>query len=95
MRWVMIWAFLLLVAGAYLSARAWGLWGQTKELGSELVIAQRRLDEVERQLEELAESSGPRQLAVLSGAAAARDTWDLARAARRRARWWHRQFPTQ
>ena len=45
--WVTTWVLLLVAAGGYLAVRAWGLWGQTKELGSELAAAQRRLDEVQ------------------------------------------------
>ena len=87
MWWLLIWAFLLLVAGVYLGARAWGLWGQTKELGSELLIAQRRLDAVQGQLDVLGERVGaPEQLAVFSDVAAARKERDRARAAGLRAR---------
>ena len=56
MWWLLIWASILVVAGVYLGVRAWGLWGQTKELGSELAIAQRRLDQVQGQLERLGEA---------------------------------------
>ena len=81
MWWLLIWVCLLLVAGLYLGARAWGLWGQTKELGSELVIAQGRLDEVHSQLEVLERVSAPEQLAVLSDVATVRKERDRARAA--------------
>ena len=53
MWWLLFWACLLLVSGVYVGARAWGLWGQTKELGSELAIAERRLDAVQGQLDVL------------------------------------------
>ena len=56
--WLLIWASLLVVSGVYLGTRAWELWGQTKELGSELSVAQRRLDQVESQLELLGERIG-------------------------------------
>jgi hypothetical protein len=85
--WVMIWFLLLVVAGTYLAARAWGLWGQTKELGSELAAAQRRLDEVQGQLELLGERIGsPEQLAVFANPVTARKQRDRARAAGRHAR---------
>ncbi len=87
MWWLLIWACLLLVAGIYLGARAWGLWGQTKELGSELVIAQGRLDDVQGQLDVLGDRLGSaEQLAVFSDVASARKERDRARAAGRRAR---------
>ena len=85
--WLLIWACLLLVAGIYLGARVWGLWGQTKELGSELASAERRLYEVHGQLELLGERIGsPEQLAVFDDPAIARNRRDRARAAGRRAR---------
>jgi hypothetical protein len=85
--WVMTWALLFVVAVGYLAARAWGLWGQVKELGSELATAQRRLDEVQGQLELLEERIGsPEQLAVFADPATARRQRDRARAAGRHAR---------
>jgi len=85
--WVMIWLVLLVMAGVYLAVRGWGLWGQTKELGSELAAAQQRLDEVQGQLELLGERIGsPEQLAVFTDPATARKERDRARAAGRRAR---------
>ena len=87
MWWLLIWACLLVFAGVYLGARAWALWGQTKELGSELAIAQRRLDAVQGQLEVLGERiGGPEELAVFSDVASARKERDRARAAGRHAR---------
>jgi len=87
MWWVLIWVLLLVAAGAYLGARAWGLWGQTKELGSELAVAQTRLDEVQGQLDALGERVGSAQeLAVFADPATSRHQRDLARAASRRER---------
>jgi len=87
MWWVMIWALLFIVSGGYLTMRAWGLWGQTKELGSELAIAQRRLDEVQGQLELLGERVGSsEELAVFTDPATARLSRDRARADGLRAR---------
>ena len=69
----MIWVLLLVVSGAYLGWRAWGLWGQTKELGSELAVAERRLDEVQGKLELLGERiSSPEELAIFAGPVTAR-----------------------
>jgi hypothetical protein len=85
--WVMVWVSLLGVAGVYLGARAWGLWGQTKELGSELAAAERRLYDVHGQLELLGERIGsPEQLAVFSDPATAHKQRDRARVAGRHAR---------
>jgi hypothetical protein len=83
----MIWALLLVVSGAYLGWRAWGLWGHTKELGSELAAAQRRLDEVQGQLELLGERIGsPEELAIFAGPVTARIWRNRAKAEGRRAR---------
>jgi hypothetical protein len=85
--WVMIWVLLVVAAGGYLGIRAWGLWGQAKELGSELAVAQRRLDTVQGQLELLGEQIGsPEQLAVFADPATARKQRDRLRAAGRHAR---------
>ena len=85
--WVMIWVSMLVAAGVYLGARAWGVWGQTKELGSELATAERRLYEVQGQLELLGERIGsPEQLAVFADPVMARKQRDRARAAGRHAR---------
>jgi len=85
--WVMIWVLLLVVAGVYLGTRVWGLWGQTRTLGSELVSARRHLDEVQGQLELLGERMGsPEELAVFVNPVKARRRRDRARAAGRRAR---------
>ncbi len=85
--WLLIWVCLLLVAGVYLGTRAWGLWGQTKELGAELATAQRRLDEVQGQLVLLGEKiASPEELAVFTDPVTARKQRDRARAAGHRAR---------
>jgi hypothetical protein len=85
--WVMIWVSMFLVAGVYVGGRVWGLWGQTKELGSELAVAERRLHDVQGQLDRLGERTGsPEALAVFAGPAAARKQRDRARAAGREAR---------
>lgn len=85
--WVMIWVLLLVGAGVYLGMRVWGLWAQTREFGSELADAQRRLDAVQGQLDLLGERIGsPEQLAVFTDPAAARKERDRVRAASRQAR---------
>lgn len=87
MWWLLFWACLLLVSGVYVGARAWGLWGQAKELGSELAVAEGRLDAVQSQLDVLGERiGGPEQLAVFSDVTSARKERDRARAAGQHAR---------
>ena len=87
MWWLLFWACLILVSALYVGARARGLWGQTKELGSELAVAERRLEAVQSQFDVLGERiGGPEQLAVFSGVASARRERDRARAAGRNAR---------
>lgn len=85
--WVMIWVLLLLVSAGYLGWRAWGLWGQAKELGSELEAASRRLDAVQGQLELLGEQIGSvDELAVFASPGAARAQRNRLREKSRRAR---------
>ena len=85
--WVMIWVVLLVASGFYVGVKVWGLWGQTRELGSELAVAQERLDEVQGQLELLGERIGsPDELAVFADPATARRERDRARAEGGRAR---------
>ncbi len=92
MWWVMIWVLLLLAASVYLGVRAWGLWGHTKELGSELATTQRRLDEVQGQLDLLGERiASAEELAVFADPAIARRERDRAKADGREARRQRRQ----
>jgi hypothetical protein len=34
--WVLIWVLLVVIAAVYLATRAWGVWGQLKELTAEV-----------------------------------------------------------
>ncbi len=34
--WVLIWVLLVIIAAVYLATRAWGVWGQLKELTAEV-----------------------------------------------------------
>jgi len=87
MWWLLVWVSLVLVAGSYVGARAWGLWGQTKELASELAIAQRRVAAVQGQRDVLGERvGGLEQLAVFSDVTAARKEHDRVKRAGQRAR---------
>jgi hypothetical protein len=83
----MIWGLLVVLGGVYLVVRTWGLWGQTKELSSELATAQRRLDEVQGQLDLLGERIGSAEdLAVFASPVAARKQRAGAKAAGLKAR---------
>jgi hypothetical protein len=85
--WVLIWVLLLVVAAVYLGTRLWGLWGQSKDFGREVAIAQRRLDEVQGQLDLLGDRiTEPGQLAVFAEPAAVRKEREVTRAALRRDR---------
>jgi len=87
MWWVMIWVLLLVGSGVYVAVRLWGLWGQTKELGSELAGAQDRLDAVQGQLELLGERiNSPDELAVFADPVTARKERDRHKAGGRKAR---------
>jgi hypothetical protein len=78
--WVLIWAVLVLCAMVYLGARLWNLWGQTKELGGELALAQERVDAVQGQLDQLGERiTAPEQLAVFASPQDSRRERELTR----------------
>lgn len=71
--WVLIWALLLVCAAVYLGSRLWELWGQSKDFGQEVLIAQERLEQVQGQLDLLGEQiTSPEQLAVFGDPAALR-----------------------
>ena len=57
--WVLIWALLVVVALVYLASRAWGVWGQFKELTAELGRASDTLSALEAQADRLGERSAP------------------------------------
>lgn len=82
--WVLIWALLVLLAVAYLASRAWGVWGQVKELNAEVRRASATVAALENQVERLQQPApvpdilgDPRQL---------RRERDLTRAALRQQR---------
>ncbi len=54
--WVLIWVLLVLIAVAYLATRGWALWGQFKELTSEV----RRSSETVAALQTQADRLGKR-----------------------------------
>lgn len=62
--WVLIWTLLVVIAGAYLVARLWGLWGQVKELTAETERAATTLSALEAQVDRLGERAPAPPLAV-------------------------------
>jgi hypothetical protein len=62
--WVLIWVLLVVIAAAYLGSRAWGVWGQAKELGAEVQRASETLSALESQAERLRERPLRTELAV-------------------------------
>jgi hypothetical protein len=85
--WWVIWILLLVASGVYLGMRVRGLWGHAKKCGSELAVAQRRLDDVQGQLEILGERlAAPQDLAIFAGPVTARIRRNRAKADGRRAR---------
>jgi hypothetical protein len=53
--WVLIWVLLVVLAAAYLGARAWGVWGQLKNLTREVSHASSTLTALETQVDRLSE----------------------------------------
>lgn len=62
--WVLIWVLLVLVAGVYLASRAWGVWGQVKELNAEVGRASRTVAALEAQAQRLSDREPAPELAV-------------------------------
>lgn len=62
--WVLIWTLLVVIAGVYLGARLWGLWGHVKELTAETERASQTLAALEAQVDRLGEAAAPQPLAV-------------------------------
>jgi hypothetical protein len=62
--WVLIWALLLLIATAYLARRAWAVWGQAKELGTEVERASATVAALQAQADRLRERPPAPELAV-------------------------------
>ena len=57
--WVLIWALLVVVALVSLASRAWGVWGQFKELTAELTRATETLSALEAAADRLGDRSAP------------------------------------
>jgi hypothetical protein len=62
--WVLIWTILVVIAGVYLVARLWGLWGQVKELTAETERAGQTLAALEAQVDRLGEAAAQQPIAV-------------------------------
>ncbi len=62
--WVLIWVLLALVALAYLATRAWGVWGQVKELNAEIVRASDTVAALQEQADRLGDPPPPVQPAI-------------------------------
>ena len=62
--WVLIWTILVVLAGVYLVARLWGLWGQVKELTAETERAGQTLAALEAQVDRLGEAAAAQPIAV-------------------------------
>lgn len=57
--WVLIWVLLVLVAAAYLAMRGWAVWGQVKELRTEVARASEVASALEVQVDRIGESPLP------------------------------------
>ena len=53
--WVLIWVLLVIIAAAYLATRAWGVWGQFKELTAEVSRSSETVAALQTQTERLGE----------------------------------------
>jgi hypothetical protein len=53
--WVLIWVLLVVIAAAYLASRAWGLWGQLKELTAEVSRTSETVAALQAQTDRLGE----------------------------------------
>ncbi len=64
--WVLIWVLLVLVAVAYLATRAWGVWGQVKELTAEIGRASETVSALQAQGDRLGDPAPPVPAAVFA-----------------------------
>jgi len=84
--WVLIWTLLVAIATAFLAARLWGLWGQVKELTSELERASRTLSALEAEVDRLGERAPAPPIAVFQDPRDLRRHREVTRAALREQR---------
>lgn len=55
--WVLIWVLLVVIAAVYLATRAWGVWGQVKELTAEVGRASDTVSALSAQVERIGDSA--------------------------------------
>ena len=87
--WVLIWVLLVVIAAAYLATRAWGVWGQFKELTAEVARSSQTVAALQAQGDRLGERPPARQSDVFGDPRQLRRERDATRASlkqQRRAR---------
>ena len=87
--WVLIWVLLVVIAAAYLATRAWGVWGQVKELTAEVSRSSETVAALQAQGDRLGERSPAPQPDVFADPRQLRRERDATRASlkqQRRAR---------
>ena len=62
--WVLIWVLLVVLAVAYLASRAWGVWGQLKELTAEVHRASETVSSLQAEADRLGDRPPAPALAV-------------------------------
>jgi hypothetical protein len=84
---VLIWALLVVIAAAYLARRAWGVWGQAKELNAEVQRASATVAALEAQADRIRERQRAPELAVFGDRRALRrERWAIRGALREKRR---------
>lgn len=84
--WVLIWVLLVLVALGYLAGRVWGVWGQFKELRTEVTHASQTVAALEAQVDRLSNHPPAATPDVFGDPRALRGERDRTRAALRQQR---------
>ena len=87
--WVLIWVLLVVIAAAYLATRAWGVWGQFKELTAEVARSSQTVAALQAQGDRLGERPPARRADVFGDPRQLRRERDATRASlkhQRRAR---------
>ena len=87
--WVLIWVLLVVIAAAYLATRAWGVWGQFKELTAEVARSSQTVTALQAQGDRLGERPPARPADVFGDPRQLRRERDATRASlkqQRRAR---------
>lgn len=87
--WVLIWVLLVVIAAVYLATRAWGVWGQIKELTAEVRRSSETVAALQAETGRLGESPRPPQADVFGDPRRLRRERDATRASlkqQRRAR---------